>query len=135
MLFHNSHGNGVDGVVGVDGLTFTTPNSAKSRRSIKLTRNAVEALRRHRNRQAQERMALDAGLWRDNALMFPTKFGTPLDVADLTYGSFRPLLKRAGPSSIRMLGHASITVTLDTYSHVLPYMQDQPVSAMESALS
>jgi len=142
-----------------DGLTFTTPKSAKSRRSIKLTSSAVEALRRHRNRQDQERMALDAGLWNDNDLVFPTKIGTPLDVANLTYGSFRPLLERAGLYKIRfhdlrhtcatlllskgahpkivqeMLGHASIIVTLDTYSHVLPNKQDQAVSAMESALS
>jgi len=34
-----------------------------------------------------------------------------------------------------MLGHANISQTMDTYSHVLPDMQGQAVSAMESALS
>jgi len=29
------------------------------------------------------------------------------------------------------LGHASIAITLDTYSHVLPNMQDSAVAAME----
>jgi integrase len=33
-----------------------------------------------------------------------------------------------------MLGHASITITLNTYSHVLPDMQDSAVDAMEAAL-
>jgi integrase len=33
-----------------------------------------------------------------------------------------------------MLGHATISITLDTYSHVLPDMGDQTVTAMESAL-
>jgi integrase len=34
-----------------------------------------------------------------------------------------------------MLGHSTITQTMDTYSHVLPDMQDQAVSAIESALT
>jgi integrase len=34
-----------------------------------------------------------------------------------------------------MLGYSTITQTMDTYSHVLPDMQDEAVSAMESALS
>jgi site-specific recombinase XerD len=34
-----------------------------------------------------------------------------------------------------MLGHASISITVDTYSHVLPNMQGEAVSAMEGALS
>ena len=33
-----------------------------------------------------------------------------------------------------MLGHASITITLNTYSHVLPDMQDSAVDAIEAAL-
>ena len=33
-----------------------------------------------------------------------------------------------------MLGHASIVITLNTYSHVLPDMQDSAVDAMEAAL-
>ena len=33
-----------------------------------------------------------------------------------------------------MLGHASITITLNTYAHVLPDMQDSAVDAMEAAL-
>ncbi len=34
-----------------------------------------------------------------------------------------------------MLGHANISQTLDTYSHVLPDMQDGAVAAMQDALS
>ena len=34
-----------------------------------------------------------------------------------------------------MLGHASIAITLDTYSHVLPTMQSEAAKAMEDALS
>ena len=74
------------------------------------------------------------------------------------YARFKPLLKRAGLPEIRfhdlrhtcatlllsknvnpkvvseMLGHASIAITLDTYSHVLPTMQESAAKAMEDAL-
>jgi integrase len=34
-----------------------------------------------------------------------------------------------------LLGHATIAITLDTYSHVMPGMGDQTAAAMEDALS
>jgi integrase len=34
-----------------------------------------------------------------------------------------------------MLGHANISMTLDTYSHVLPAMQDEAIAALEGALT
>jgi integrase len=91
--------------------------------------------------------------------VFTTTVGTPVDVRNLTYRSFRPLLQRAGLPRIRvhdlrhtcatllvrnnvnpkivqeLLGHANISETMDTYSHVLPDMQGEAVSAMESAFS
>jgi hypothetical protein len=33
-----------------------------------------------------------------------------------------------------MLGHASIAITLDTYSHVLPHMHQAASDAMQAAL-
>ena len=85
---------------------------------------------------------------------------TPLRRYNLVPRSFKPLLERAGlPHTVRfhdlrhtaasllfskgvhpkvvqeMLGHSTITITLDTYSHVLPGMQERAVSAMEDALS
>ena len=38
------------------------------------------------------------------------------------------------PQDREMLGHSSITITLDLYSHVLPEMQREAVSAMEDLL-
>jgi integrase len=140
-----------------DGLGSTTPNSPKSRRSIKLTRSAMDALKCHKVVQNEERLRLGT-FWQDSGLVFTSVKGTPLDVANLTYGSFRPLLERAGLPKIRfhdlrhtcatllllrnvnpkivqeMLGHANISETMDTYSHVLPSMQEPAVSAMEEAL-
>jgi integrase len=34
-----------------------------------------------------------------------------------------------------ILGHATISQTMDTYSHVLPGMQDEATAALDSALS
>ena len=141
-----------------DGLCFTTPKSPKSRRSVRLTRSAVEALERHRRRQLEDKSRL-AGLWQDTGLVFTSTTGTPLDVGNLTYRSFRPLLEQADLSRIRFhdlrhtcatlllsknvnpkvvqerLGHANISETMDTYSHVLPSMQETAVNAMEDVLT
>jgi integrase len=46
-----------------------------------------------------------------------------------------PLTKGVHPKIVsEMLGHASVAITLDTYSHVIPGMQDAAASAMEDAL-
>ena len=82
-----------------------------------------------------------------------------MDRRNVTAHRFKPLLKRAGLPRIRfhdlghtcatillsknvnpkvvseMLGHASIAITLDTYAHVLPTMQESVAEAMEEALS
>jgi integrase len=138
------------------GLAFTSPKRGKSR-SVRLTQSAIKALRSHRKRQLEEKLRLP-GLWQDFGLVFPTRVGTPMDADNLVSRSFEPLLKRAGLPRVRfhdlrhtfatvllsrgthpkvvqeMLGHANISQTMDTYSHVLPDMQDGAISAMESAL-
>jgi integrase len=140
-----------------DGLSFTTPKRGKAR-SVRLTGHTVAALKNHRKRQLEERLAAGS-LWRENDLVFASTVGTPVDVGNLTYRSFRPLLERAGLPRIRfhdlrhtcatillskgthpkivqeMLGHATITQTMDTYSHVLPDMQDGAVASMQEAFS
>jgi integrase len=140
------------------GRFFEVPKNGKGR-SIKLTRQAAEALRTHRKRQNKERLRF-GNLWQDSGLVFPAQTGTPMNAKNLTARSFKPLLERAGLSSTvrlhdlrhtcatlllgkgvhpkivqELLGHATIAITLDTYSHVLPNMQGEAVSAMESALS
>ena len=139
------------------GLCHLSPFPPKSRRSIKLTRSAAEALGRHKAAQNRERLRL-GNLWQDTGLVFASATGTSLDVGNMTYRSFRPLLERAGLPRIRfhdlrhtcatllllknvnskvvqeLLGHANISETMDTYSHVLPSMQEAAVSAMEVAL-
>jgi integrase len=125
---------------------------------VRLTSGALEALKEHRERQLDERRRLD-GLWRNHGLVFPSGVGTPLNPENLVERSFKPLLEHAGLPPIRfhdlrhtcatlllskgvnpkivqeMLGHANISVTLDTYSHVLPDMQEGTAAAMEDVFS
>ena len=137
---------------------FSNPKSAKGRRSVKLTARAVEALRKHRERQLEEREEV-AGLWQNHGLVFPTRIGTPMSRHNLVARSFKPLLKRAGLPEIRFhdlrhtcatlmlavganpkvaqetLGHANVTITLDTYSHLLPNMQNEVAEKVNELLS
>jgi integrase len=138
------------------GLTFTSPKGGKSR-SVRLTTTAVKALQSHRERQLEEKLRL-AGLWNESGLVFTTGIGTPMDGDNLVKRSFKPLMSRTLLPQIRfhdlrhtfatlllsrgthpkvvqeMLGHADISQTMDTYSHVLPDMQEEAVSEIEEGL-
>ena len=97
-------------------------------------------------------------LWQDNGLVFPTTTGTTMSCTNLLGRHFNPLLRRAGLPTIRLhdlrhtcatillmagkhpkyvqelLGHASINITLDTYSHVIEGMDGGLAAAMDDAL-
>ena len=128
-------------------------------RRVRLTRQAVAALKDHRKRQLEERMRLGARLWQDQGLVFPNETGSLFNPSNLRNRSFKRLKVRSGVREdlrfhdlrhtcatlllregvnvkvvSEMLGHASIAITLNTYSHVLPDMQDSAVDAMEAAL-
>ena len=132
--------------------------TAKSRRGVRLTSAAAEALRGQLERQMEE-MERMGSLYQPGGLVFATESGTLINPSNLRNRSFKPLLKRAGLPDIcfhdlrhtcatlllsqgthpklvqELLGHATIAMTLDTYSHFLPSMGDQTVRAMEAALS
>jgi integrase len=83
-----------------DGPVLAAPKSAKSRRRIKLTGAAVEALKRHRAAQNTERLGL-GGLWEDRGLVFPNRTGGFLSPYLLTDGPLKRPLERAGLPQIR----------------------------------
>ena len=140
------------------GLHLTEPKTARSRRRIALAPNAREALRAHRGRQAAERLQLGRA-WEDQDLVFANAIGKPVEAGNLLRRSFLPLLTKAALPRIRfhdlrhtaatllrsqgvhpkvvseLLGHSSIGLTLDTYSHVLPDMQQQAATAMDRLFS
>ena len=139
-----------------DGFRFEQPKSGRGR-SVKLSQRALESLRSHRKRQLEEQTG--AVEERFTGLVFITGNGTPYTCTNLLSQRFRPLLKRAGlPAATRfhdlrhtcatmllkmgqhpkyvqeLLGHASISITLDTYSHVIEGMGDGLADAMDGAL-
>jgi integrase len=66
----------------------------KSRRMLALPRKCAEALREHRVRQAQDRLAAGP-LWQDNNLVFASTVGTPLDDHNVRR-QFRVITEAAG---------------------------------------
>ena len=131
----------------------------KTRRSrvIDLSELTIRALGKHRTEQSRDRLRL-GGEFVDQGFIFSTRSGKPLDATNIAKKHFKPLLKAAGLPPIRlydlrhtaatllfvdgerpkviqeMLGHASIVLTMDTYSHVMPGMQAAPAARMDRLL-
>src|SRR5579862_6961987 len=82
------------------GLEFVEPKTARSRRRVSLTTAAVKALRDHRKRQNEVRLA--AKDWDDLDLVFSNEKGRPIEDGNLRRRSFGPLLKKAGLPAIRL---------------------------------
>jgi integrase len=142
----------------IDGeLRLVEPKTARSRRRIALPQIAVEALQRHRRRQAEERLLAGTD-WAASDFVFTTSRGTPIDAASVTR-ALKRLLKDAGLRDQRFhdlrhacaslmvaqgvhprvvmeaLGHSQISLTMNTYSHVLPEAQKQAADLLDSVLA
>ncbi len=139
-------------------VVFGEPKTKKSRQSIRLTVQAVEALRAHLKRQLRD-IEILRDRYQDQGLVFTTDTEAPINPSSLRQRSFTPLLKRAGLPYMRfhdlrhtcatlllsrsvhpkfvqeLLGHATIAITLDTYSHVMPSIGDSTAKAMEDTLA
>jgi integrase len=139
-------------------VTIGEPKTKKSRRLIRLTSQATGALRRHLERQLWEIQMLGDG-YADQGLVFTTATSAPVNPSNVRQRSFVRLLREAGLPHVRfhdlrhtcatlllskgthpkfvqeLLAHATVAITLDTYSHVVPGMGDQTARAMQDALS
>jgi integrase len=135
---------------------FAEPKSERSRRTIELPQVIVDALKAHRVRQLEERLAA-GGEWRDSGLVFAGASGDALDEWHLG-DEFHALLAAAGLPRVRfhdlrhscasfllaqgvsaravmdVLGHSQISLTLDTYSHVLPGVREDAAEKMDQVL-
>ncbi|WP_419830608.1 tyrosine-type recombinase/integrase [Methylobacterium sp.] len=130
--------------------------SGRSRR-VALPSLAVEELRRHRARQAEELLKLGVRLTDDDHV-FAQADGRPVQPNSLTHEFTRILALSKTLPRIRFhdlrhshatqmlaggvhpkiaqerLGHSSIAITLDLYSHVLPGMQEDAAAKVDAAL-
>jgi integrase len=136
------------------GWWFDEPKTAQSVRNIPISKELAERLRRHRlNVEEYRRKRGDR--WRDNDLVFPNQTGEPI-YQYLLSDLFREVVDRIWlePRDYRLytlrhtmathaiarkvnikavserLGHASVSRTLETYTHVLPSMQAEAVEAL-----
>ena len=139
------------------GYVLGEPKTKKSRRTVMLTPRAVDALRSRRARQAEEKLRAGS-LYGDHGLVFASESGGLINPSNLRQRSFMRLLEAADLPQItfhdlrhtcasllfqrnvhpkfvqELLGHASVAITLDTYSHMLPGMGGEVALAIEDAL-
>jgi integrase len=142
----------------VDGrLQLISPKTSKSRRRLSLSPLVVSALRAHGDLQEQERLAA-ADAWVDGGFVFTTLRGKPLDGMNVTHRlqrlaaaaelpamrfhdlrhTYASLMIAAGVDLVvisKNLGHASLAMTADTYSHLLPETQDDAAARFEALLA
>lgn len=137
------------------GFIFDELKTSRSRRSIPLSSSLLNVLKVHRRNQLEERLKLGAS-YQYFDTVFASEVGTPIMHRNLLRRHFKPLLSKAKLPDIRLydlrhttatlllsaglnpkivserLGHASIVLTLDTYSHVLPTMQREATDELEA---
>jgi integrase len=130
------------------------PKTTKGRRSVPLPEIVLGALRDHRRRQVEERLRAGPA-YQDQDYMFASPLGAPVDVRSLRRSSFDRVIARAGLARMTMyslrhtcaslllaagthvkivserLGHSTATLTLDTYSAVLPGLQEEATARLE----
>ncbi len=140
------------------GWKLQEPKTSRSRRTVPLPDVAVEALRAHRRRQAEEKLAAGPE-YQDNGLVFADECGAPLVWSEVCRLHWKGLLTQADLPQIRpydlrhscaslllaqgvnpkivaeRLGHSTIVLTMDTYSAVLPGLQEEATEKLGDMLA
>lgn len=129
-------------------VAFSTPKTARGRRSVALDEMTAQVLREHRRRQVEERTTLGMPWPTADDLLFSNLEGEPLQPSDFS-DRFDRLVKNSKLPRIRLhdlrhthatlalqagiaakvvserLGHSTVSMTLDTYSHVIPSLEEE----------
>ena len=136
---------------------YTQPKTVRSRRTIALSPSTLAVLHDHRTAKEAEALLVGKPI-NDNDLVFSLPDGKPLRPNTITR-AWAITAARSGVKVIRLhdarhthaslmlkqnvhpkivqerLGHASISITLDTYSHVAPGMQQAAANAFDVSLN
>jgi integrase len=136
------------------GYVFVEPKTARSRRTVYLAPGTLSALSEHRRRQVEDQLAAGPE-WSDTGLVFTTPLGRPIDgtwatkwfhrtlhqaglprvrIHDLRHTAATHLLRRGVHPKVvqELLGHSTISLTLDTYSHVAPALHAEVAVHMQA---
>ena len=139
-------------------IIFRQPKTEKSRRVVALTPSTAALLREHYDSQNKLRESLGYPILTDDSLVFCQYDGKPFLPNTVSHNWIK-LIRRAGLNGIRFhdarhthaslmlkqgvhpkivqerLGHSSIQVTLDTYSHVAPGLQQVAANKFDEIIS
>jgi integrase len=135
---------------------FGPLKTAGSRRTVLLTEVAVAALHVHRDQQSINVATVTD--WCDSGLVFTNGLGGPLEPS-VPGSALKRVMRQAALPRIRvhdlrhttatvllvagvhpkvvqdLLGHRTIVVTMDTYSHVMPVLHLQAIQTLNSLLA
>jgi len=136
------------------GCVFVEPKTSRSRRTVYLAPGTVTVLTEHRRRQVKDQLAAGPE-WNDSGLVFASPLGRAVDgtwtnkwfhraldqaqvpqirIHDLRHTAATHLLNRGVHPKVvqELLGHSTISLTLDTYSHVAPALHAEVADHMQS---
>lgn len=138
-------------------LRLKSPKTDTSRRRIVLPAFCTDALRRHHTSEREKLASLGQPMG-PATLAFTSQLGTPIEPRNVNR-AFEALLKEASLRKVKLhdlrhtcaslllaqgvaprvvmelLGHSAIAVTMNTYSHVIPALQDESAQRMDALLS
>ena len=138
-----------------EGLVFVPPKTHRSRRSVSLPTFVVHALRKHRKEQSERRLIVGSA-WQDFDLVIERGDGLPVRTSSLS-GRFADRMKKAeikltfhglrhGHASLMLaagvhlkvvserLGHSTIGITADLYTHVADEVHEAAAESLNSYL-
>jgi integrase len=139
------------------GLMFQEPKTRGSKRVITLTNQVLDALKRHKAKQNQQKLLLGRG-YQDHDLVNSTLEGKPINPRNLIR-NFHRMIEKSGVPKLRFhdlrhthasimlqlgehpkivserLGHSRTGVTLDIYSHVIPNLQADAAKKFGDAMN
>ncbi|MDI3548183.1 MAG: hypothetical protein PWR10_1835 [Halanaerobiales bacterium] len=147
------------GVVNVDGqgLIFKKPKTKSSIRPIDVDNDVIAILKKIKKHQTENRLKIGPAYDNKHNLVFTHEDGAPV-LPQLATRRFNQAAKKANLEGFRFhdlrhthatmllkagvhpkvvqerLGHSSITITIDTYSHVLPSMQKEALEKLKMRL-
>jgi integrase len=140
------------------GYYFKALKTQRSRRRIDVSESLRQLLQAHKIEQNLHRLAMKS-TWFHHGLVFPNEIGRPFAINNLTRRHLKPILDKCDfPKHVTLyslrhtcatmlllagvnpkvvadrLGHSSVVITLDTYSHVLPSLQADATELINQAM-